>query len=93
MLQIAKRSLVVVLTAATAASSPAYASIYRQPSSGQQFGSSETGARVQQAAGLQTSANGFDWADAGVGAAASALVIGAGGVIGRRRHTRRVVAS
>ena len=42
---------------------------------------------------ITTPASGFDWGDAGIGAAATALLIGAGGIlVGRRRSARRVVA-
>ncbi len=55
----------------------------------------DTGAAVAPTGGVQTAPSGFDWADAGVGAVATLVVLGAGtgAVVARRRQGHRAVTS
>jgi hypothetical protein len=93
MLQMTKRiALAATVAAALAVPSGADARINMEPNA-QTASIAEVGATGSQSGGIQAPANGFDWGDAGIGAAATALLIGAGGIlVGRRRSARRVVA-
>ena len=95
MFQFTKRALIAAVVAAAMTTPPAaYARINLDPQAPTASGQASS-TNVPQISGVQASSNGFDWADAGIGAVVAVAVMGAGTgmVIGRRRQGRHAVTS
>jgi len=95
MFQLTKRSLIVSLVvAAMAVPSAAYARINldaRAPAVSVQ----ESGTNVPPLGSVQASSDGFNWTDAGIGAAVAVVLMGAGTALasGRRRQGSHAATS
>jgi hypothetical protein len=99
MFHVIKRNLIaVVVVAATAmpaaAGATAYARIAPYPPSSA-VNAQEISANGPQIRGVEAPSNGFDWADAGIGAAAAVALVGVGTamVTSRRRQGRHAATS
>ena len=93
MLQVLRHTGIALLLVATAMVASPVADARVPPSEHSPAMSTlESGAALPQARVVQTSASGFDWGDAGIGAALTVALIGAGAAIitsRRRLVTRR----
>ena len=78
MFQFTKRALIAAVVAAAMTTPPAaYARINLDPQAPTASGQASS-TNVPQISGVQASSNGFDWADAGIGAVVAVAVMGAG---------------
>ena len=91
MVRFTKHILVVAITAAAAAAPSTAAAMIDRSGAGQP--GEPTSVTFTAPGSAQSASNAFDWGDAGIGAAASAVLIGGGMVYSRRRPARRVAAS
>jgi hypothetical protein len=99
MFQTIKRSLIAVLVLGALAlpatvCATAYARIFPSPQS-PAVSAQKISANIPQSRGLESPSNGFDWADAGIGAAAALALVGAGNamVTSRRRQGRHTATT
>jgi hypothetical protein len=93
MFQFTKRTLIAAVVAAAMAMLPAaYARINLNPQA-PAVSTHAINTNVPQISGVQASSNGFDWADAGIGAVATVALVGTGMVIVRRRQGRHAATS
>jgi hypothetical protein len=95
MFQFTKRTLIAGVVAAAMTTPPAaHARIKLDPQAPTASGQASS-TNVPQISGVQASSNGFDWADAGIGAVVTVALMGAGTgmVIGRRRQGRHAATS
>ena len=95
MFKTTKRTMIAALLVAAAILTPSSASarILLDRQAPAEY-TQEAGTTVPQIAGVQSS-NGFDWADAGIGAAATLVLLGActGTVVVRRRQVHHPATS
>jgi hypothetical protein len=99
MFQAIKRNLIAVLVLGAlalpaTACATAYARIFPYPQS-PAVSAQEISTNIPQSRGIESPSNGFDWADAGIGAAAALALVGADNamVISRRRQGRHPATS
>ncbi len=95
MFQFTKRTLIAGVVAAAMTTPPvAYARINLDPQAPTASGQASS-TNVPQITGVQASSNGFDRADAGIGAVVTVALMGAGTgmVVGRRRQRRDAATS
>ena len=99
MFHIIKRNLIAgAVLAAMAVPATSYATAYARISLNPQspaVSAQEISANIPQSRGIESPSNGFDWADAGIGAAAALALVGAGNamVTSRRRQGRHAATS
>jgi hypothetical protein len=99
MFELAKRSLIAALVvAAMAIPSVVCATAYARLNLDTQAPAvsvQESGTDIPQVGGVQASSDGFDWTDAGIGAASAVVLIGACAAmaIGRRRQGSHAATS